>query len=816
MASPAIKKLILSDCSAALEASRSTPEAELPELFDYLQRVLELSTYPEIPYDPNKRAMGLSARDFLNAVRPNRDLDSKICAARFAAQFPGFALNLVPGLLKLEADPLTGEEAKAVVLHATRQTLISPTSAPRREEVASRIAAELTAKNSFTAASVLVELFPESLPSIRSLIFSKNDLLRSTAEKSLRLIDPSSKTFAELALERLAESDLTLKERIYSVLKAYHRPSAEGLMLGFRIGLDLQRFSLPLELVKASGEDTLRTFVSSEQGLSEVFRYFRLAPEREIRELSAAVCTQGRCDRIFQSLTEKNLTQPTEAKLLAALSTAECLNDDIWSFISSRWKESGRNHTLLLQALGAFPSRRNEAKTLFADYLNSPRKKGRTALGGDLTRAIARLMIRLAPLDSRNFQIQLGEEILGLESNPGEQNLPAEAISSLRPAPVNLLKRALLSPSEAVRRQGLLAIEKLRPSDYSLIKALLTEANEDTGESLAKNVLMNIGDRTLPLIEKFLEDKSLRLVTSEIVLRLRPGNLAAVRSAEQTVPMVGCPGKILLASLLPSLGPKVREQVLNCAPELITEPKALAKLGEISADEWIRITSALPQDKRLRGALLAEDLAAYMPEPLLAKELQNITDEPGLILRAVLTRQTPTLIPVLLEIVPKLSGANRLRAEALLLKLGELGEDRLNRFSEALRSGPVDEGVAGILTERELSVLNPILLSRWSEHFWPMLCQHRDERYLPSLERLISQATEETLPSLVVAISCINPQQAVAPLARLTLFESYTQLGKQKNNQKLIQALTSAADSSSSRFEKALHRQMAIRLQGGH
>ena len=49
LASPNLKQLILSDCSAALKASSETAESELPELFDYLRRVLELSTDPEIP-----------------------------------------------------------------------------------------------------------------------------------------------------------------------------------------------------------------------------------------------------------------------------------------------------------------------------------------------------------------------------------------------------------------------------------------------------------------------------------------------------------------------------------------------------------------------------------------------------------------------------------------------------------------------------------------------------------------------------------------------------------------------------------------------
>lgn len=819
-ASPELKKLILTDCTEALREATKVSEAQMPEIFDYLERVLELSTsLPQLPYDASTRAMGLTNREFLNAVRPNRDLDSKICAASFANAYPQHALQLLPGLLRLESDPLLSEDTRGLVLSAIRSSLkASIPGAKIRTEIASKAAAELNSKNAFTMGSLLLELFPESLPTIKLLLFSTVELSRVTAEKALRLIDPSSKTFAEIALNHLPESDQAFRERALSSIKSYGSTSPEALILSFRVGLDSLKFSLPLELIGSSGEDSLKAFISSPDGQSEIFRYFRLAPERELRQLSRTVCVQGRCDGIFTSLLQDNLTQATEARLLAALSTAECLSSEIWRFVSLRWNESGRNHALLLQTLGAFPTKRNESALLLSNYLKSPRKRGRGALGSDTTRAIARLMIRLAPVSIKDFPTQLGQEILGLESTTEEPNLPSEAIATLRPAPVTVLKSAIQSSSETVRRQGLLAIQKLRPTDSSLIRTLLTEADEDSGdasgESFAKSVLVNMGDRTLPEIEKSLNNKALRTIAAEIVLLLRPGNPAAARTAIQVIPQLDCSRRLSLAALLPEIDSAIRAKLLECASELATTPKAVSKLGSLSDDEWRKILSALPQDNRLKASIIAEQLAPVMPARIMTEQLRVLLpDELEMILKALLLNPTKELLPLVEEVTPRLTGIQRLKAEALRLTLSNLAEEDLHRFRDVLQNSPTDDAVADILKERELMALNPLLVSRWSEPFWPMICRYSDERYLPALIKTASEASEELLPSLVAALACLDPEKALDAINRLSLFPSYTHLGKLKGAKGLIEALSKAAERSESRFEKSLHRQMIVKLQ---
>jgi len=655
-----VKNLVLTDCSKASEEFGKLPEEGKVQLFDFFKRVLELKLV-QAPGEPGGRESYLLSmqppnnspfsskpmgEDYFRSISPTRDVDAKICVLKLAISRKIDSLQLMPGLFDLEGNSLLSDESKFFVRRSLLEIAHANVNGNREvKQTLDLIVAKLSDKNGWLLSALLVEFGPRAAPTLIRLALSEEEIKFKVALRAIEISRDNQDYIADV-LENQAAS-LTPK-RVEQMLNIASKKNLTSLKL-FRVILakltqatETNKLTL-LKLLKTSGESLLALLEKDPQleaYLSSILLNLKLA---EVSGLTEMTCVAGRCDKMLRSIVKNPLTiSGIEGKLLSLIALSENFDADLWKFSEDSWKNvNSPNKVLAVRAVAAFPGKKEQALA----YLNQAIKeltKGKKILSDsrtELIRSVAHAMVNLSPIPAATIPQSIGEEILSLTSDIS--HLAAQAISSIKPSPISLLIKTILSKSEASVDEALRAIEKSHPLDLNLFRALLELAGEATpigatlGDSLqgnisADSVLMSYEDAGLTLLEQLAKgpNEAIARKASIRLLGRRSSNKIGKDLLLKNFSKLSCGAKFEVVSLLKD--PKLfkAEQFKHCISELggssYLKQQLVSLRAGISSEDWKTLSSQLPQifllSECAKGSLL-------ISEELLAKSANNLREE---------------------------------------------------------------------------------------------------------------------------------------------------------------------------------------------
>ena len=628
-----LKGLIFKQCDAALKEFSALPEAEQSSFMEYSERVLSLksvqvmeeinvrenrplslpssSTAPAIP--------PIGGDDFMRSVDPTREVDAKICVAKIATQKPELAANLLPGLFLLENSPLVSFENRQFLRNVLVQIAQSARSQPLLLQTSlEKISRNLAEKQAWLLRTLIVESFPGSRTVLASMLAERDELLFHVAESSLKTVDRDGELTANLLLENRGTIS---HRRFYSLISLTGSapklaPAAFRLVLSELAEGDAKDAPQLFSLLATAGEASLKEMLSGDESRLQFVGILRRYSPDQLRPLITMACGSGSCDAVFaQLLPEAVQSADAQRKLLALIAYIESFSADLWKFTADSFSPLNPSiQATALEASAAFPGKKEAALKFLGATLRSisKSKSGADAnIRGDLLRAVARSLARLNPVPASYLPADVGLEILGLS---GDEGLPAQGISAVRPLPLGILLTGISSKSESTKAQALSVIEKTRPIDEATVSKVLAlapikpERPEAKDGITADRVLSRYEDLIVPVYEKLLRsgDKFLAAKAAFRLLERRPTNEKALKVLFDQFSKFSCDVKLAAGnSLRAAAGKQMTLSALKgCAEQLLRSLPEDMRNSELrkssSPEEWSDLLKEVSERVKIR------------------------------------------------------------------------------------------------------------------------------------------------------------------------------------------------------------------------
>jgi len=833
-----VKKLVLTDCSAALELVAQASPEEQRDLIEYLERVINLEAPSQVDplgIDLHPRSGPLSGEDFLRSVRPTRELDAKLCASRIAAKIPAGAVRLIPALFRLGKDPLLSVEAKFEMRETIRKiaTAAAAASPAAEEKGVLKFAGDLPLSgDDFDAESILVEFRARSREVLMEMLKSAEPAKRVSAERALRLIDPTG-ALAASAVEAIYNSVTGEGQEALLQFLSQFDSSASTIGLAFRSSGTAVISSAELSFLKGASEPALDTFMQEPANAVLFHGFVSAAPPAQLRDAAMKICRHGRCDPALRELIRKaDLSEELKLRVLAVLAAAESFDEELWMFARGELQSTVRK-AAALEALGAFSAKKTESLELTSQVIEKARDAQARTSRPLLVRSLARLITRLAPIPIRYLREPLGTELLGLEVTAAEPLLPANAVSAFQPPATKLFLSALESKAEGIRKQGLAAIAQTKPIDNALIEQLLILSADETGGQSAdvlsaEGTLEILAERIIPQLRVALGRKrKTALVAAELILKHRKGDAAAVMKLAEAFTASDCATRLRWFELIRSQAVTKRAELWSCREELMateaTRLPFLKAVTPISAEEWIAIIDERP-GAGLRAIQQVDDFVeAGAPHPQIAGVLKarldqrSSLDETYRILSVArkLSGKQESLREPLLRLAQDAgsSGPLRLAAAATLFHLDP--ESGAPSLLDLLGDSALVRLVPEYLNTNELLDITERASGREIKFgmLWPILC-----KLGPAAGKFELLFARDIVVDRAIALACIAPSSPELPKILHTL--SFLPDWRKFEDAPLPRALApvlrtlskGGAQQVESQFEAALYLNVSNRL----